>query len=106
MKILSLTLAACLLATTAAHAEPPTVAKVGDLPLAFDDLGVAVQTLKTADGRTIHYTDTGEVGFRPVLFMGGTGTSARAFEMTDLPENIGVSSTVIVPEGRRAARKK
>ncbi len=83
MRILSLTLAACLLATTAAHAEPPTVAKVGDLPLAFDDLGVAVQTLKTADGRTIHYTDTGEVGFRPVLFMGGTGTSARAFEMTE-----------------------
>ena len=33
--------------------------------------------------------------------------SQRIFsEMTDLPENIGVSSTVIVPEGRRAARKK
>ena len=33
--------------------------------------------------------------------------SQRIFsEMTDLPENVGVSSTVIVPEGRRAARKK
>ena len=33
--------------------------------------------------------------------------SQRIFsEMTDLPENIGVSSTVIVPEGHRAARKK
>lgn len=82
MKILSLTLAACLLAS-AAHAEAPSVAKIGDLPAVFDDLGVAVQTLKTADGRTVHFTDTGEPGFRPVLFMGGTGTSARAFEMTE-----------------------
>ena len=33
--------------------------------------------------------------------------SQRIFsEMTDLPENVGVSSTVIVPEGHRAARKK
>jgi pimeloyl-ACP methyl ester carboxylesterase len=82
LKILSLTLAACLLAS-AAHAEAPSVAKVGDLPAVFDDLGVAVQTLKSADGRTVHFTDTGEPGFRPVLFMGGTGTSARAFEMTE-----------------------
>lgn len=82
MKILSLTLAACLLAT-AAHAEAPTIAKVGDLPVAFDDLGAPVQVLTTADGRTIHYTDTAEPGFRPVLFIGGTGTSARAFEMTE-----------------------
>ena len=33
--------------------------------------------------------------------------SQRIFsEMTDLPENVGVFSTVIVPEGPRAARKK
>lgn len=82
MRLLSLTLAACLLAT-AARAEAPTVAKVGDLPVAFDDLGAPVQTLKTAGGRTVHFTDTGEAGFRPVLFIGGTGTSARAFEMTE-----------------------
>ena len=45
LKILSLTLAACML-TGVAHAEAPSVAKVGDLPSAFDDLGAAVQTLK------------------------------------------------------------
>ena len=32
--------------------------------------------------------------------------NSHVSEMTDLPENIGVSSTVIVPEGHRAARKK
>ena len=81
-KILALALAAALSAG-AACAEPPTVAKVGDLPTAFDDLGPAVQSLTTAQGRTIHFTDTGEAGFRTVLFIGGTGTSARAFGMTE-----------------------
>lgn len=73
-----------------AVAEPPTIAKVGDMPTAFDDLGPAVQALKTPDGRTIHYADTGEAGFRPVLFVGGTGTSARAFGMTEFLKSMRV----------------
>lgn len=81
-KILGLALAAGL-STGVSAAEPPTVAQVGDLPVAFDDLGPAVQSLKTPDGRTVYFADTGEAGFRPVLFVGGTGTSARAFGMTE-----------------------
>ena len=87
MKILSLALAAALLAGVA-QAEPPTTPKVVDLPGAFDDLGPAVQSLTTADGRTVHYIDTGEAGFRPVLFIGGTGTSARAFGMTEFMKSM------------------
>jgi pimeloyl-ACP methyl ester carboxylesterase len=41
-----------------------------------------VQSLGLPNGRTVHFADTGETGWRPVLFIGGTGTSARAFEMT------------------------
>lgn len=81
--LIVLALAASALAPSGAWAEPPTIAKVGELPSAFDDIGPAVQALKGPGGRTIHFADTGEAGFRPVLFVGGTGTSARAFGMTE-----------------------
>ena len=49
-----------------------------------------------------------ELSGTKVLMVADCGLpSQRIFsEMTDLPENVGVSSTVIVPEGHRAARKK
>ncbi|MGH6910495.1 MAG: hypothetical protein ACREEG_09935, partial [Phenylobacterium sp.] len=64
-------------------AEPPSVARVGAIQDRFDPLGPPVQALTLPNGRTVHYADTGEVGWRPVLFVGGTGTSARAFLMTE-----------------------
>ncbi|MGW8375776.1 alpha/beta hydrolase [Streptomyces sp. ODS28] len=59
----------------------------------FDSLGPPVHQVKR-DGRTVHYSDTGEKGARPVLFMGGTGTTARASGMTEYlrttRQNLGV----------------
>ncbi|MGY1434455.1 alpha/beta fold hydrolase [Streptomyces reniochalinae] len=48
----------------------------------FDPLGPAMHETKNA-GRTVHYSDTGEKNATPVLFMGGTGTTARASGMTE-----------------------
>ncbi|MEU8954606.1 alpha/beta hydrolase [Streptomyces sp. NPDC048518] len=61
-------------------ASPPTEPKVQD---AFDSLGPEVHAAKLSDGRTAHYSDTGNKNGKPVLFIGGTGTSARASHMTD-----------------------
>jgi pimeloyl-ACP methyl ester carboxylesterase len=54
----------------------------------FDDLGPQVQTLSGPGGRAVHFADTGEAGWRPVLFLGGTGTSARAFLMTGFVDTL------------------
>ncbi|MEU7317006.1 alpha/beta hydrolase [Streptomyces sp. NPDC007083] len=48
----------------------------------FDPLGPPMHQLRH-EGRTVHYADTGESGGTPVLFMGGTGTTARASGMTE-----------------------
>ncbi|MGW7515488.1 alpha/beta fold hydrolase [Streptomyces sp. NPDC054796] len=49
---------------------------------AFDPLGSPMHEIRR-DGRTVHFSDTGEQDAKPVLFMGGTGTTARASGMTD-----------------------
>ncbi|WP_307843548.1 alpha/beta hydrolase [Streptomyces sp. B15] len=49
---------------------------------AFDPLGPPMHQLRHA-GRTVHYSDTGEKGGTPVLFLGGTGTTARVSGMTE-----------------------
>ncbi|MEV0600928.1 alpha/beta hydrolase [Streptomyces sp. NPDC050315] len=49
----------------------------------FDSLGPEVQAAKLSSGRTAHYIDEGPRDGKPVLFIGGTGTSARAAHMTD-----------------------
>ncbi|NSC20652.1 alpha/beta hydrolase [Streptomyces albus subsp. chlorinus] len=48
----------------------------------FDPLGPPMHQLRHA-GRTVHYSDTGEKDGTPVVFMGGTGTTARASGMTE-----------------------
>lgn len=71
------------LACTPAAAEPAAAPRIGVLAGEFDSLGLAVRALTLPDGRTVHFTDTGERGWRPVLFIAGTGTSARSFELTE-----------------------
>jgi pimeloyl-ACP methyl ester carboxylesterase len=66
---------AALLFATPASAQPIT------FPDHFDPIGTPVSSLETREGRTVHYTDTGEAGWRPMLFIGGVGTSARAPEL-------------------------
>lgn len=64
-------------AAVPAQAKAPAVA----FPDKFDSIGTPVQSLKTSKGRTVHFTDTGEAGWRPMLFIGGVGTSARTPEL-------------------------
>jgi pimeloyl-ACP methyl ester carboxylesterase len=58
-----------------AQAEPTL------FPDQFDAIGTPVQSLKSTEGRRVHFTDTGEPGWSPMLFIGGVGTSARAPEL-------------------------
>ncbi|GAA3180040.1 MULTISPECIES: alpha/beta fold hydrolase [Streptomyces] len=81
-------LAAVLLGGSAvASAAPSEPAGAGGRPARvqddFDPLGPDVHAARLASGRTAHYIDDGPREGRPVLFIGGTGTSARAARMTD-----------------------
>ncbi|MFT3977053.1 MAG: alpha/beta hydrolase [Sphingomonas bacterium] len=76
-------LAAALAGAGQASADPTSVPAIGAVQSGFDDFGPAVQALTLPSGRVVHFTDTGETGGRTVLFIGGTGTSARAAGMTD-----------------------
>ena len=79
---------ACLIALIAgliagpAAAEAPTVSGLPHVQDSFDTIGPAVIALAGPQGRVLHYADTGEADWRPVLYIGGTGTSARAMLMT------------------------
>lgn len=64
-----------LMAKTKAPAAPIV------FPDRFDPIGTPVQSLVTKEGRKVHFTDTGEAGWRTMVFIGGAGTSARAPEL-------------------------
>jgi non-heme chloroperoxidase len=74
----ALALAAMMLPAISA-ARPPS--RQIDFPDRFDPIGTPVESLAGAKGRMIHFTDTGEPGWRAMLFVGGAGTSARAPEL-------------------------
>ncbi len=71
----------CVLALLLAAMAAPAIARPIAFPDSFDPIGTPVHSLKTNEGRTVYYTDTGEAGWRPMLFIGGVGTSARAPEL-------------------------
>jgi len=48
----------------------------------FDHIGAEVHSLTRA-GRTSYYIDEGDPGGRPVVFIGGAGTSVEAFQLTE-----------------------
>ena len=77
-----------LLIATPALADGPSVAHLPSLQTRFDPLGPEVTALPGANGRVLHYADTGEAGWRPVVYIGGTGTSARAMLMTGYLETL------------------
>ena len=70
-----------LLALTMTLLATPSLARPIDFPAHFDPIGTPVASFSTSEGRTVYYTDTGETGWRPMLFVGGAGTSARAPEL-------------------------
>ena len=69
------------LAAAALAFAGPVLAQPIDFPNHFDPIGTPLQSLKTREGRIVHFTDTGEAGWTPLLFIGGVGTSARAPEL-------------------------
>ena len=76
MKLKAISLAAAIIACgTASAAEM-------DIQEQFDPLGPTVLTTKTAAGKTIGYVDDGKRDGKPVLFIGGSGTSAYAYALT------------------------
>jgi pimeloyl-ACP methyl ester carboxylesterase len=73
-------------ASGAGAADPaPTVpaSTLTDLQAGFDPMGPAVQALTLPGGKVVHFIDEGDPSWRPVLYLSGTGTSARAFGMTE-----------------------
>lgn len=52
------------------------------LQTAFDPIGAEVHTLDR-QGRAIYYIDEGSPAGRPVVFIGGLGTSLEAFQLTE-----------------------
>jgi pimeloyl-ACP methyl ester carboxylesterase len=69
------------IALTALTLATPAAAQPVDFPDHFDSIGTPIQNLQTSEGRTVHFSDTGEAGWKPLLFIGGVGTSARAPEL-------------------------
>lgn len=55
---------------------------------AFDALGPTVHRIRVASGRTVHYIDEGEPGWHTVLFLGGAGTSVRAFGLLEFARSL------------------
>lgn len=49
----------------------------------FDPLGPAVRTLVAASGRIVNYIDDGDPGAVPLVFLGGAGTTVRAFRLLE-----------------------
>ncbi|MBS0254393.1 MAG: alpha/beta hydrolase [Proteobacteria bacterium] len=62
-------------------AAAPAMAGEAAFPARFDSIGTPVAALTLPAGRKVFYTDTGEAGWKPMLFIGGAGTSARAPEL-------------------------
>jgi pimeloyl-ACP methyl ester carboxylesterase len=70
-----------IVALAALALAAPATAQPIVFPDHFDAIGTPLKSLQTREGRTVHYTDTGEAGWTPMLFIGGVGTSARAPEL-------------------------
>ena len=65
-----------------------------DLQEDFNYVGAAVKSMTDSTGHVVHYIDQGREGWRTVVLIGGAGTGARAFELTefvrDLREELGI----------------
>lgn len=70
-----------LLAAAALICAGPAIARSIQFPEHFDPIGTPLQSLQSREGRMVYFTDTGEPGWTPMLFIGGVGTSARAPEL-------------------------
>lgn len=60
----------------------------------FDPLGPQLRSMRVASGRLANYIDEGRPGWTPLVFLGGAGTTVRAFGLLEfartLREELGV----------------
>lgn len=55
-----------------------------ELPhVGFDPLGPAVRSAEVESGRRVHFIDEGQAAGVPLVFLGGAGTSVRAFRLME-----------------------
>ncbi|MEE2570010.1 alpha/beta hydrolase [Pseudarthrobacter sp. J64] len=59
------------------------VTRVGVRQSGFDPLGPVVRSAQTASGRTVHFIDEGPDTGLPLVFLGGAGTTVRAFRLME-----------------------
>lgn len=54
------------------------------LQQSFDPIGPQVHSLTMDNGRQVYYIDEGEPGWKPMVFLGGQGTSLQAFQLNEM----------------------
>lgn len=54
----------------------------------FDPLGPAVRSAEVSSGRTVHFIDEGDRSGVPLIFLGGAGTSVRAFRLMEFARSL------------------
>ncbi|MCY0905870.1 alpha/beta hydrolase [Arthrobacter sp. H14-L1] len=54
----------------------------------FDSLGPTVHSTVVASGREVNFIDEGDAGWQPLLFLGGAGTTVRAFGLLEFARSL------------------
>ncbi len=54
----------------------------------FDSLGPTVRSAVVASGREVNFIDEGEADWQPLLFLGGAGTTVRAFGLLEFARSL------------------
>lgn len=71
-----------MMLVSSASAAKPKPTKL-NLPEKFSHIGAPVHSFTTTSGHVVHYIDQGKKGWRTLVLIGGSGTGARAFELTE-----------------------
>ena len=66
----------------------PSTAEMAVHQNGFDTLGPIVQNAVVESGRTVHFIDDGDSGWQPLLFLGGAGTTVRAFRLLEFVRSL------------------
>jgi pimeloyl-ACP methyl ester carboxylesterase len=59
-----------------------------DIQEEFDPIGPPVKHFETSTGKDLVYIDEGQPDWKPVLFVGGAGTSVRVFGLTEFARTL------------------
>jgi len=65
-----------------------TVGNAMDLQEEFDPIGPPIHTFTTSTGKILFYIDQGQPDWKPVVLVGGAGTSVRVFGLTEFARTL------------------